>query len=71
MAVEALLPAFELLDFIYSGKPQAPDYYANNIHGYGAVLGNPLTSFDRLDLALEGVVFEHNGEIVGPTLPPR
>lgn len=65
MAVEALLPAFELLDFIYSGKPQAPDYYGNNIHGYGAVLGNPLTSFDRLDLALEGVVFEHNGEIVG------
>jgi 2-keto-4-pentenoate hydratase len=64
-AVEALLPAFELLDFIYSGKPQAPDYYGNNIHGYGAVLGNPLTSFDRLDLALEGVVFEHNGEIVG------
>ena len=24
-----------------------------------------MTSFDRLDLALEGVVFEHNGEIVG------
>ena len=64
-AVEAVLPAFELLDFIYSGKPQAADYYANNIHGYGAVLGSPLTSFERLDLALEGVVFEHNGEIVG------
>src|SRR2546430_8814198 len=53
--LEALLPAFELLDFIYSGKPQAPDHYANNIHGYGAVLGSPVTSFDRLDLALEGV----------------
>jgi 2-keto-4-pentenoate hydratase len=65
-AVEAVLPAFELLDFIYSGKPQAADYYANNIHGYGAVLGSPLkSSFDRLDLALEGVVFEHNDEIVG------
>jgi len=64
-AVEAVLPAFELLDFIYSGKPKAPDYYANNIHGYGAVLGNPLTSFEQLDLALEGVVFELNGAIVG------
>ena len=29
------------------------------------MLGSPLTSFERLDLALEGVVFEHNGEIVG------
>jgi 2-keto-4-pentenoate hydratase len=64
-AVEAVLPAFELLDFIYSGKPQAPDYYANNIHGYGAVLGVPLTSFDDVDLALEGVVFEQNDQIVG------
>jgi 2-keto-4-pentenoate hydratase len=64
-AIEAVLPAFELLDFIYSGKPQAADFYANNIHGWGAVLGTPLTSFEGLDLALEGVVFEHNGEIVG------
>jgi 2-keto-4-pentenoate hydratase len=64
-AVEAVLPAFELLDFIYSGKPQAADYYANNIHGCGVVLGRALTSFGQLDLALEGVVFEHNGEIVG------
>src|SRR5438105_7552561 len=65
MAVEALLPAFELLDFNYSSKPQAADYYANNIHGYGAVLGGPLTRLDGLDLSLEGVVFEDNGEIVG------
>lgn len=64
-AVEAVLPAFELLDFIYTGKPRAPDYYANSIHGHGAVIGSPLTAFDQLDLAHEGVVFEHNGEIVG------
>jgi 2-keto-4-pentenoate hydratase len=64
-AVDAVLPAFELLDFVYAGKPRAADYYANNIHGYGAVLGHPLTSLDQIDLALEGVVFEQNGEIVG------
>jgi 2-keto-4-pentenoate hydratase len=64
-AVEDLLPAFELLDFIYSGKPKAADYYANNIHGYGAVIGNPVKPIDGFDLALEGVVFEQNGEIVG------
>lgn len=64
-AVEALLPAFELLDFIYTGEPRAADYYANNIHGYGAVIGSPISPVGGLDLALEGVVFEQNDEIVG------
>lgn len=64
-AVEGALPAFELLDFIYSGTPRAADYIANSIHGQAIVLGSPLTPLQGLDLALEGVVFEHNGEIVG------
>ena len=64
-AVEGVLPAFELLDFIYSGTPRAGDYIANSIHGQAVVLGSPLVPLQGLDLALEGVVFEHNGEIVG------
>lgn len=40
-AVKGLLPAFEVLDFVYSGTPRAGDYYANNIHGEGVVLGGP------------------------------
>src|SRR5947207_15956479 len=64
-AVDGVLPAFELLDFIYSGTPRAGDYIANSIHGQGVVLGSPLVPLQGLDLALEGVVFEHNGEIVG------
>jgi 2-keto-4-pentenoate hydratase len=64
-AVEGALPAFELLDFIYSGKPRAGDYVANSIHGKAVLIGAPLVSVQGLDLALEGVVLEHNGEIVG------
>ena len=41
------------------------DYIANSIHGQAVVLGSPLVPLQGLDLALEGVVFEHNGEIVG------
>ena len=65
LAVEGALPAFELLDFIYSGTPRAGDYIANSIHGQAVVLGSSLVPLQGLDLALEGVVFEHNGEIVG------
>jgi 2-keto-4-pentenoate hydratase len=64
-AVKGALPAFELLDFIYSGTPRAGDYIANSIHGQAVVLGSPLTPLRRLDLASERVVFERNGEIVG------
>jgi len=49
----------------YSGTPRAADYIANSIHGQAIVLGRPLTPLQGLDLALEGVVLEHNGEIVG------
>jgi len=63
-AVEDVLPAFELLDFIYSGTPRAGDYIANSIHGQAVVLGPPI-ALQGLDLASEGVDVEHNGEIVG------
>jgi 2-keto-4-pentenoate hydratase len=64
-AVESALPAFELLDFIYSGTPQASDYVANSIHGQAVVLGSPLVSLQGLDLASEEVLVEHNGEVIG------
>lgn len=64
-AVEAALPAFELLDFIYVGTPRAGDYIANSIHGQGVVVGIPFMPLQGLDLASEEVVVEHNGEIVG------
>ena len=64
-AVEGALPALELPDFLYTGKPAAADFIANSIHARAIALGSPLTPLRGLDLALEGVVYEHNGEIVG------
>jgi len=64
-AVGAAIPALELLDFIFSGKPRAGDFIASSIIPKAIVLGTPVTSFEGLDLAREGVVFEHNGNVVG------
>ena len=64
-AVEGALPALELPDFLYTGKPGAVDFIANSVHAKAIVLGSPLTPLRGLDLALEGVVYEQNGEIVG------
>lgn len=64
-AVEGAIAAFELGDFMYSGKPREVDFIANSRLARAIVLGNRLTSVDGLDLALEGVVYEHNGTIVG------
>jgi 2-oxopent-4-enoate/cis-2-oxohex-4-enoate hydratase len=65
LAVEGAVAALELPDFIFSGTPRAADFIANSIHAKAIVLGSPLTPLRGLDLALEGVVYEHNGEIVG------
>ncbi len=65
LAVEGALPAFELPDFLYAGKPRGVDIVADDVHANAIVLGSPLTPLRGLDLALEGVVYEHNGEIVG------
>jgi 2-keto-4-pentenoate hydratase len=64
-AVCSALPAFEVLDFVYSGTPRAADYIANSIHGQAVVLGNPFVSLQGLDLASEEVLVENNGEVVG------
>jgi len=65
LAVEGAVAALELPDFIFSGTPRAADFIANSVHAKAIVLGSPLTPLGGLDLALEGVVYEHNGEIVG------
>ena len=64
-AVEGALPALELLDFIFSGKPRAGDFIASSIIPKAIVLGGAVTSLEGLDLAREGVVYEHNGDVVG------
>ena len=65
LAVEGAMAALELPDFVFSGTPRAADFIANSIHARAIALGSPLTPLRGLDLALEGVVYEHNGEIVG------
>jgi len=64
-AVESAMPAFELPDWLWSGKPRAGDFIANSILAKAVVLGSPFTPVAGLDLAQEEVVYEHNGEIVG------
>ena len=65
LAVEGAAPALELLDFLFSGKPGAADFVANTIIAKAIVLGSPFTPLQGLDLALEGVVFEQSGEVIG------
>jgi 2-keto-4-pentenoate hydratase len=62
-AVEGALPALELVDGRYSGKPTAADMVADGVHANAIVLGQPLTPLAGLDLALEGVVYELNGRV--------
>ena len=64
LAVESAMPALELLDFIFSGKPRAADYIAGSIVAHAIVLGSPVAP-EGLDLAAESVEYEHNGEVVG------
>ncbi len=64
-AVEGVMAALELPDFLLSGKPRAGDFIANSVLARAIVLGGHLTPLARLDLTQEEVVYEHNGEIVG------
>ena len=62
-AVEGALPALELVDFRYSGKPVGTDVIAEGVYAGAVVLGGALTPITGLDLALEGLVYEHSGTI--------
>ena len=63
VAVEGAMPALELIDQRFSGKPQGNDVVADGVFANSIVLGAPLTPVKHLDLALEGLVYELNGAI--------
>ncbi|HSL48106.1 MAG TPA: fumarylacetoacetate hydrolase family protein [Candidatus Deferrimicrobiaceae bacterium] len=64
LAVEGAMPSFELIDFRLGGTPRGVDVVADGVYTNAIVLGRPLTPVAGLDLALEGVVFEQDGQIV-------
>jgi 2-keto-4-pentenoate hydratase len=64
LAVEGALPALELVDVRFGGKPTAADAVADGVFASAIVLGQPLTPLAGLDLALEGVVYELNGQVM-------
>jgi 2-oxopent-4-enoate/cis-2-oxohex-4-enoate hydratase len=63
LAVEGAMPSFELIDFRLSGTPRGTDVIADGVYTNAIVLGRPLTPMVGIDLALEGVVFEQDGQI--------
>jgi 2-keto-4-pentenoate hydratase len=65
LAVEGAMPSLELIDFRLSGKPQGVDVIADGVYTNAIVLGRPLSPLAGIDLSVEGVVYEQNGQIVG------
>lgn len=63
-AVEGAVSALELVDFRYSGKPTGADLVADGVYANAIVLGASPTDVSHVDLALEGLVYEHNGAVV-------
>jgi 2-keto-4-pentenoate hydratase len=63
-SVEGALPALELADLRWEGRPTPGDFIADGIAGNALVLGRPLMPVTGLDLALEGVVYELNGQVM-------
>ena len=64
LAVEGAMPSLELIDLRYAGKPRGADMIAEGGAANAIVLGRPLSPVMGLDLAVEGVVLEQNGQIV-------
>jgi 2-keto-4-pentenoate hydratase len=64
LAVEGALPALELIDFRFSGTPSGTDLIADGVYANAIVLGVALSPLPGVDLALEGLVYEHNGAVV-------
>lgn len=65
LAVEGAMAALELPDFLFGDRPRVVDLVAGDSYASAIVLGSPLTPLRGLDLSLEGIVYEHNGQIVG------
>jgi len=64
LAVEGAMPSFELIDFRMSGKPRGTDFVADGVLANAVVLGGPPTPVSGLDLSVEGMVYEENGQRV-------
>jgi 2-keto-4-pentenoate hydratase len=62
-AVEGAMAALELVDFRYSGKAVGTDVIAEGVYTVAIVLGGALIPITGLDLALEGLVYEHSGTV--------
>ena len=63
LAVQGAVPALELVDFRYSGKPIGSDVIADGVYANAIVVGAPMTDVSQLDLAVEGLVYELNGTV--------
>ncbi len=63
LAVAGAVPALELVDFRYGGKPVGTDLIADGVYANAIVLGAPMTDVSQLDLAVEGLVYELNGTV--------
>ncbi len=64
LAVEGAMPSLELIDFRFASKARGTDMIADGVATNAIVLGRPLSPVAGLDLALEGVVLEENGQVV-------
>lgn len=64
LAVEGAVAALEFPDFLFGDRAQAADIVAADVYANAFALGSPLAPLKGLDLALEGVVYEQNGEVV-------
>lgn len=63
LAVAGALPALELIDFRFTGTPVGTDVVAEGVYAKAIVVGGAMTPLTGLDLALEGLVYEHNGSV--------
>ncbi len=63
LAVAGALPALELVDFRYTGKPVATDLIADGVYANAIVVGAPMTDVSQMDLSVEGLVYELNGTV--------
>lgn len=62
-AVAGALPALEVVDFRFGGRPVGTDMIADGVFAGAVVLGGVLTPVQGLELALEGLVYELNGAV--------
>lgn len=62
-AVAGALPALEVVDFRFAGRPVGTDMIADGVFAGAVVVGGTLVSLAGVDLALEGLVYELNGAV--------